>query len=288
MMLSMTAYAYQEAEDQFGQLSCEIRSVNHRYQDIAIRLPEKFRNLEYPCRELIKQKVSRGKIDCQFRFEENPDQTDTLTINQPLVLQILAACREIDSHLGAPSAVKSIDILSYPGVINITPQDYRDYPQHILALLNKTLDEFIATRAREGSKIQSCISERIEAIQQEISTVKTDIPKIHQQLKLKFLERIKDMQLNFDEQRLEQELLIQANKSDVSEEVDRLTIHCAEVRRILAAGGLIGRRLDFIMQELNREANTLASKACDNAITQASVTIKVLIEQMREQIQNIE
>jgi len=288
MARSMTAFARQELAKDWGTLTLELRSVNHRYLDVSLRMPEDFRNLEPKIREKISAKLARGKIDVGLRFSRTETSSGEIIIDKDLVQQIANASREIDHILYNPNAVASLDILRWPGVIKTPELDSAELTTALFELLDVTLDELLEGRAREGEKLAELIRQRCQSISGVIVEVKKRLPEIMQIWREKLLKRIQDAGVEVDENRLEQELVIIAQKTDVDEELDRLTTHITEVERVLKDEKPIGRRLDFLMQELNREANTLGSKSIDTETTKASVDLKVLIEQMREQIQNIE
>ncbi len=288
MARSMTAFARQELVKDWGTLTLELRSVNHRYLDVSLRLPEDFRNLEPKIREKISAKLARGKVDVGLRFSRTETSSGDILIDKELVQQISDASREIDHILYNPEAVSSLDILRWPGVIKTPELDSAELTSALFELLDASLNDMLEGRAREGEKLADLISQRCQSISDVIVDVKKRLPEIMQIWREKLLTRIQEASVEVDENRLEQELVILAHKTDVDEELDRLTTHVAEVERVLKDEKPIGRRLDFLMQELNREANTLGSKSIDTETTKASVDLKVLIEQMREQIQNIE
>lgn len=288
MARSMTAFARQELVKDWGTLTLELRSVNHRYLDVSLRLPENFRNFEPKIREKISAKLARGKVDVGLRFSRTETSSGDILIDKELVQQISDASREIDHILYNPEAVSSLDILRWPGVIKTPELDSAELTSALFELLDAGLNDMLEGRAREGEKLAALISQRCQSISDVIVDVKKRLPEIMQIWREKLLTRIQEASVEVDENRLEQELVILAHKTDVDEELDRLTTHVAEVERVLKDEKPIGRRLDFLMQELNREANTLGSKSIDTETTKASVDLKVLIEQMREQIQNIE
>ena len=288
MARSMTAFARQELVKDWGTLTLELRSVNHRYLDVSIRMPEDFRSHESKIREKITARLARGKVDVGLRFSRTESSSGEIAIDKELVQQIANASREIDHILYNPEAVSSLDILRWPGVIKAPELDSNELTTALFGLVDDTLKDMLEGREREGEKLAELISQRCQSISEVIVNVKKRLPEIMQIWREKLLTRIQDASVDVDENRLEQELVIIAQKTDVDEELDRLTTHIAEVERVLKDKKPIGRRLDFLMQELNREANTLGSKSIDTETTKASVDLKVLIEQMREQIQNIE
>jgi uncharacterized protein (TIGR00255 family) len=283
MVHSMTAFARAERAGPQGTLSWEMRSVNHRYLEPHLRLPESFRDLEGAVREALRQGLSRGKIECTLRFTEET-AGKPLQVDRERAGQLVAAAEIVKQ----PAALTPLEVLAWPGVLVADAADPQALNNDALVLFNEALEELKAGRAREGADLARLLDERLTAIKTEVATLRTLVPQMLAAQRQKVLDRFADMKAELDPQRLEQEMVLLAQKSDVAEELDRLSTHVTEVRRVLKAGGQAGRRLDFLMQELNREANTLGSKAFDPRSTQAAVNLKVLIEQMREQVQNIE
>ncbi len=288
MIRSMTAFSRQEATSEVGDLVIELRSVNHRYLDISLRLPEELRNLEPVLRETIASRLGRGKLECNLRYS-SPEVTDAeLPVDDERVKRIAHACRHIDSYLYSPAPISSLDVLRMPGVIQTNPIDLEQLKSAVKNLLAQALDDLIAVREREGEKLAQVIRERCDSMDAIVATVKQQLPEILQLWREKLVERINEAKVEMDQDRLEQEMVYLAQKTDVAEEIDRLSMHIEEVRRVLEVNKPVGRRLDFLMQELNREANTLGSKSIHADTSRASVDLKVYIEQMREQVQNIE
>lgn len=287
MALSMTAFARVELNNQLGSLAWEVRSVNHRYLEPSIRLPEALRELEPTVRELLRQQITRGKIECTLRYSPGSHQQQ-LELNLEHARQLIAAAEQLAGLMHNPAPLNPLEVLRWPEVIASQNQDNKELLQQAGELFSQALEELKQHRAREGAELAKLIDERLEQIGQEVSILHAVLPEMLAAQRDKILSRAADLQIELEPQRLEQELVLLAQRSDVAEELDRLNTHIIEVRRTLASKGAIGRRLDFLMQELNREANTLGSKAIDVRTTQASVNIKVLIEQMREQIQNLE
>ena len=285
---SMTAFARQELIKDWGSMTLELRSVNHRYLDVSIRLPEDFRNLESKIRETVSKKLARGKVDVSLRVSTTQANSGKIIIDADLVKQLSDASREIDHILYNPEGVSSMEILRWPGVIKTPELDSSELNSTAEELVELTLADLIECREREGEKLAMLIQQRCESIAEVLVDVKKRLPEIMQIWREKLLNRIEAASVEVEESRIEQEIVILAQKTDVDEELDRLSTHIAEVERVLKGNKPIGRRLDFLMQELNREANTLGSKSIDTETTKASVDLKVLIEQMREQIQNIE
>lgn len=286
MIYSMTAFARHEIQAEWGCAVWEIRSVNQRYLETFFRLPEQFRALENTLRETLRQRLSRGKIECSLRIELNQAKSG-LNLNQTFARQVMEALHWIKTELN-DGQINPIDILRYPGVVEDAGVDVDELSQELLASFNALLDDFIAMRAREGEKLAQAISTRLQAIATEVTFVRNKMPEVLQWQRERLLQRFEEVQLQLEPSRLEQEMILLAQRIDVAEELDRLEMHIKETNNIINKGGVVGRRLDFMMQELNRESNTLASKSINTEITNAAVTLKVLIEQMREQVQNIE
>jgi uncharacterized protein (TIGR00255 family) len=287
MVHSMTAFARVEGAGAHGTLSWELRSVNHRYLEPHLRLPEAFRDLEGAVREALRQGLSRGKVECTLRFaEENAGQR--LQVDENRARQLVAAAEQVAALIQQPAPLNPLEVLAWPGVLVADVADPQALNAAALQLFEQALGELRNGRAREGAELARLLGERLDDITAEVAALRGLIPEMLAGQRQKIEARFAEMKAELDPQRLEQELVLLAQKSDVAEELDRLATHVAEVRRVLKAGGAAGRRLDFLMQELNREANTLGSKAFDPRSTQAAVNLKVLIEQMREQVQNIE
>lgn len=282
----MTAFARQEIQAEWGSAVWEIRSVNQRYLETFFRLPEQFRSLENTLRESLRQRLSRGKIECNLRVEISHSSTG-LNLNCELAAQVIDSLRWIKDEL-QQGEINPIDVLRYPGVVDDPSVDLDEITQEILQGFDTLLTDFIAMRAREGEKLAEAISSRLEGIQTEVNFVRQKMPEILQWQRERLLQRFEEVQLQLEPTRLEQEMILLAQRVDVAEELDRLEMHIKETKDILRKGGVVGRRLDFMMQELNRESNTLASKSINTDVTNSAVTLKVLIEQMREQVQNIE
>ncbi|BAP42282.1 YicC family protein [Pseudomonas sp. 21LCFQ02] len=287
MVHSMTAFARAEQAGTQGTLSWELRSVNHRYLEPHLRLPEAFRDLEGAIREALRQGLSRGKVECTLRFVEET-AGKPLQVDRERAAQLVAAAEQVAALIQQPAPLNPLEVLAWPGVLVGDAADPQALNSAALALFSQALEELKNGRAREGAGLAALLSERLDAISQEVTTLRALVPQMLAAQRQKILDRFNDMKAELDPQRLEQEMVLLAQKSDVAEELDRLNTHVTEVRRVLKTGGQAGRRLDFLMQELNREANTLGSKAFDPRSTQAAVNLKVLIEQMREQVQNIE
>jgi uncharacterized protein (TIGR00255 family) len=286
MIASMTAFARLEDSGDWGRAIWEIRTVNHRYLEIGLRLPDDMRVLENKIRERISAKLQRGKVDCTLRYEPDESRMGDITINQALADKLVSTAQALS--LGGPATINPIDILRWPGVINRETPDAEAIGGPLLDLLDATLNLAIENRRREGEKLAALVLERCTAATTCIRATREKLPEIIESIRARIIARATELVSEIDRDRLEQEMVILAQKLDVAEELDRLDTHIEEVRRILTRSEAKGRRLDFLMQEMNREANTLGSKAGSIDVSNASVELKVLIEQMREQIQNIE
>jgi len=288
MTCSMTAFARQEPTETWGSLTLELRSVNHRYLDISFRLPEELRALETRLRELIQLRLNRGKVDCQIRYQPSQMASEDIRLDLALVEQVANATEQIRQFFPDQRSVSPLEVMRWPGVLSIPEVDTETLNAAAMQLLETALAEMIRARLREGEKLQEMIEQRCTGIGEIIVTMRELVPEIRQNWREKLLARLEEIKGGVDETRLEQEMVFMAQKIDVEEELDRLEAHVGEVRRVLQQKKPVGRRLDFLMQELNREANTLGSKSIDARTGTASVDLKVLIEQMREQVQNIE
>ena len=288
MTVSMTAFGRTEEATEIGNILWEIRSVNHRYLEINTRLPEELRMLEANIREHISNRINRGKVDCNLRFEAAVSVDKELSLNRELVTTLINSLETIHGELTHADKINPVDILRWPGVINREALDIESAGKIVLEQLDRALDILIETRKREGEKLKAIIMERCESIQKITGELQEKLPEIQNSLRERLLSKANELSIEIDNERLEQEILLLIQKHDVDEELDRLQTHVEEVKRVLDSNEPIGRRLDFLMQELNREANTLGSKTAHIDSSNASVNLKVLIEQMREQIQNIE
>mgnify|MGYP002279134946 CR=1 FL=1 len=284
----MTGFARHEDHGAFGLLSWELRSVNHRYLEITLRLPEDFRVLEERARAAIKRVLHRGKLDATLHFEAAPELRPELSIDRELASRLVHINREIDTLLFNPAAANSVDILRWPGVLQMTRPDLEPVQDEALRLLDEALAQLVESRLREGARLREVIAQRCDALEASMPPVRERLPGTLEAYRQRLQRRLAELKITAEPGRLEQELALMAQRMDVEEELDRLTMHVAELRRVLDRDEPVGRRLDFLMQEFNREANTLASKSTDGEVTRACVEMKVLIEQMREQVQNIE
>ena len=287
MIYSMTAFARLEVKKDWGDAVWEIRSVNQRYLENFFRLPEQFRGLENTLREKLRQSLTRGKIECSLRIETKKQTNAELNLNKELANQVIQSLQWIKAQAGE-GEINLTDVLRYPGVVEAQEQDLDAISQDLLTAFDDLLTDFIAMRGREGEKLNDIIQQRLDAIAVEADKVRSQMPAVLQWQRERLLQRFEDAQINLDPQRVEQEMILLAQRVDVAEELDRLQMHVKETNNILKKGGAVGRKLDFMMQELNRESNTLASKSINADITASAVELKVLIEQMREQIQNLE
>ena len=287
MIYSMTAFARLEVKKDWGDAVWEIRSVNQRYLENFFRLPEQFRGLENTLREKLRQSLTRGKIECSLRIETKKQTNAELNLNKELANQVIKSLQWIKTQAGE-GEINLTDVLRYPGVVEAQEQDLDVISQDLLTAFDDLLTDFIAMRGREGEKLNDIIQQRLDAITVEADKVRSQMPAVLQWQRERLLQRFEDAQVNLDPQRVEQEMILLAQRVDVAEELDRLQMHVKETTNILKKGGAVGRKLDFMMQELNRESNTLASKSINADITASAVELKVLIEQMREQIQNLE
>ena len=294
MVHSMTAFAREEISAEWGAAAWELRSVNHRYLDVSLRLPEELRSLDAGVRERIAAKVRRGKVDCSLRVQPAAGGRAGFSLDLDLAKRLLDAKRKVEAAgrrvpgglpLRSPTA---LDVLRWPGVAEPQGIDRESVGGAALRLLDRALDTLVAARAREGAKLGDMVAGRCEEVGRIAARVRAALPDVQERYRARLVARLDEARVDIDPNRLAQELVMFASRTDVAEELDRLDTHVTEVRGALGSGSPIGRRLDFLMQELQREANTLGSKSADPDTSRASVDLKVLIEQMREQVQNIE
>ena len=288
MLNSMTGFAREAAELPFGTLTCELRAVNHRYLDVQFRLPEELRPKEVELRRQIAAAVKRGKVECSLHLRRAFHASDELKLDQQLVRQISARVAELSDLLPETRALDPIDVLRWPGVVQEPEIDTEPLFTSTSELLAATLSALGEMRSNEGGRIADMLETRCAEILDIAASIKKRMPEVMDTVRSKQRERIDNLNIDADPARLETELALIAQKLDIDEELDRLVSHVSEIRAVLGKGEPVGRRLDFLMQELNREANTLGSKSSDTETTKAAVDLKVLIEQMREQIQNVE
>ena len=287
MIHSMTAFSRHEVKGDWGNAVWEIRSVNQRFLETYFRLPEQFRGIEPVLRERFRKQLNRGKVECNLRFNANAANKSELTLNEKLALQLLQHANWINEQT-LNSQINPFEVMRWPGVMETEESDMSVIQSELLAGFDIALKDFINARASEGENLTVMIEQRLDAITLEAEKVQTQMPEIIEWQRNRIIEKFTDAKIDLDSGRVEQELVLLAQKMDVAEELDRLNAHVKETRNILKKGGAVGRRLDFMMQEFNRESNTLGSKSISTDITQSAVELKVLIEQMREQIQNIE
>jgi len=288
MANSMTAFARETSSTEWGTVTCELRSVNHRYLEINPRLAEELRQLEPRIREAVSGRIKRGRVDCYLKLQAHEAPQEDFAVDQELLTRVAKLGGDTLKqfpHL-APLAVS--DVLRWPGVVQVRGVDSEELIETAMQLVNQALDRIGTDRAREGEQLKAAVEERLDEATALADDLKARVPELTEAFRQRVTEKLEDAGAKLDPERVEQELVLYVQKSDATEEIDRLRIHLDEVREVLAAQGSIGRRLDFLMQELNREANTLGAKSFHMDLTQASVDLKVLIEQMREQIQNIE
>jgi uncharacterized protein (TIGR00255 family) len=284
----MTAFAGNETEMGGLTINCELRSVNHRYSDISLKLPDRLRFLEAEIRTAIAAKISRGKIECTLSYKKQARDGRYFIVNNEAVASLLAATKQIEEQMPAPLSFSSLEVLAFPGIQQEPDADKELLSQGIARLINQTLRQLLDVREREGAQLKTMVQERCIKMQGHIASAKKRIPEVLLLIRNRLKDKVAEAVAQPDYDRLEQELVLLAQKLDIAEELDRLETHVNEVLRVLDWNEPVGRRLDFLMQELHREANTMGSKSADKEITRISIELKVLIEQMREQIQNIE
>ena len=292
MIRSMTGFARRERQGPWGTLVCELRTVNHRYLEISLRLPDELKPLDNDVRQAIGAALRRGKVDANLYLKSAAGTLRSIQLDTQLLDELLARVADVRKHSeasgNASANVNPLDLMRWPGVIRDAEIDTKPVLSAGLEVLREALGELNDTRTREGQRIRELLLSRCTAMRAQVQTVKTRLPEVSQRLRDRIVERIAQLGVTPDNERLEQELVLYTHKMDVDEEMDRLTGHLEEVSTALESSEPSGRRLDFLMQELNREANTLSSKSQDAETTRAAVDMKVAIEQMREQVQNVE
>ncbi len=288
MIASMTGFARREFAGPLGALVCEIRSVNHRFLDATLRLPDNCRALEPELRQAIARELRRGKVDCTLQQRSLPAGAARLEVDQQALERLLARVNELSAAIPGRSQVDLIELLRFPGILREDGTDSEALMQAARALFAETLTELARARVREGERLAALIRQRCAALAGMVGSVRARLPEVHARIRQRFEERLRELGAQVDQDRVEQEILLMLQRFDVAEELDRLDGHLVETARTLAGDEPAGRRLDFLMQEFNREANTLSSKSQDLETTRTAVEMKVLIEQMREQVQNIE
>jgi uncharacterized protein (TIGR00255 family) len=288
MIYSMTAFARVSENIDIGNVQWEIRSVNQRFLDLNFRFPEVLRHLEMPIREKVRKKLNRGKLDINLRFVAADNVASSLAINESLIESIQLTHSKIAEINNNNDSLSTLQLMQWPGVLQEPETDEKERDSAILKLFDQTIEQLISARGREGESMGQLLLDRIILINEQVDLVRNEFPAIIQWQRERIIKRFEEAEIEPDQERLEHELVYLAQKADIAEELDRLETHVKEISRILKKGGNIGRRLDFLLQELNREANTLGSKSINKITTAAAVELKVLIEQMREQVQNIE
>lgn len=287
MPRSMTAFARNTVDFSWGSITCELRSVNHRFLEAGFRMPETLRQVEMSLREIARKKLTRGKVDISLQVALNNDDA-TVHIDMAVADRTIEIAQTLASELLNPAPISPLDIMRWPGVLNEQSVETENLHGAAIKTFTEAVDQLLEGRQREGDKLAEMIEERLCGIETQVAIVRENLPSILDHQRVRLNEKLENLRAQVDSDRLEQEMVIIANRADVDEELDRLAAHISEIRRVLKSEESIGRRLDFLMQELNREANTLGSKSIAGVTTQASVELKVLIEQMREQIQNLE
>ncbi len=288
MVKSMTAYARGEQKSASGTLTIELRSVNHRFLEMSIKMPEELRALEMKLRERIKEKLKRGKLDILMSLHITQTDNQAIAFNHDLAEKISKTLHDIDKLIYNAAPVNAIDILNWPGVMDSQTIEQDVIKKDLFLLLDKVLETLLEGKKREGNALEQMITLRVNEMRKITTMLRRQMPELLQLQRKRLEEKLQILKADMDNDRLEQEMVYMAQKADVAEELDRLDTHLDEISRTMSSNDAMGRRLDFLMQELNREANTLGSKSIAAIMTQASVDMKVLIEQMREQIQNIE
>jgi len=288
MLRSMTAFARQESSGEWGTAVWELRSVNARFLDMSLRLPEDLRPLEPQVRERVSGRIRRGKVECSLRYQPKIDGVHGFSLDTALAKRVVAASDNIAEYMPNPAPVPPLDILRWPGVIESERPDLDAVGEGVLGALDRSLEDLVQMRSNEGAKLCALVLDRCTEVTAIVDGVHAELPAILNEARERLQGRLAEMKAELDPSRLEQEMVMLAQKMDVAEEMDRLKTHVEEVRRVVKQDEPVGRRLDFLMQELNREANTLGSKSTATSVTRASVDLKVLIEQMREQVQNVE
>jgi len=288
MIRSMTAFAREAAQGDWGTLTWEIRSVNHRYLEPHFRLPENLREIEPALREGLRKHLHRGKVECTLKWQSLEQSGQGFNLNVDLVKDINQAANQVNRILDNPAHLNALELLQWPGVMKTAEVDAAPLKKAALESFDTALKSLVDARAREGEQLEPLFEQRLKAIDDIVLEVREKLPEILQKQRENLISRFEDAKIDLEPERVEQEMVMLAQKSDVDEELDRLDAHVKEVRSVLSKKGAIGRRLDFLMQELNREANTLSSKSIVTDTTKAAVDLKVLIEQIREQVQNVE
>jgi uncharacterized protein (TIGR00255 family) len=288
MIRSMTAFARQDTQGDWGTLTCEIRTVNHRYLEPSFRLPEALRELENAFREQLRNQLKRGKVDVSMRLQTAENAAQNFEVSDDMARAVNEAANHVNRILDNPAHINALDVLRWPGVLSVKELDYSPARDAAAELFERTVADLVTVREREGERLRPLFEDRLETMGQRVEEVRELMPELVKAQEQQLRDRFEKARVELDPERVAQEMVMLAQKSDVAEELDRLDAHISEVSDTLTSGDAIGRRLDFLMQELNREANTLSSKSIDARVTRVAVDLKVLIEQMREQVQNLE
>jgi uncharacterized protein (TIGR00255 family) len=284
----MTAFARQDTQGDWGTLTCEIRTVNHRYLEPSFRLPEALRELENAFREQLRNQLKRGKVDVSMRLQTAENAAQNFEVSDDMARAVNEAANHVNRILDNPAHINALDVLRWPGVLSVKELDYSPARDAAAELFERTVADLVTVREREGERLRPLFEDRLETMGQRVEEVRELMPELVKAQEQQLRDRFEKARVELDPERVAQEMVMLAQKSDVAEELDRLDAHISEVSDTLTSGDAIGRRLDFLMQELNREANTLSSKSIDARVTRVAVDLKVLIEQMREQVQNLE
>ena len=288
MLKSMTAFARQQFAAEWGNVTWEIKSVNQRFLEPNFRMPESFRHLEFELRNVLRKRLNRGKLDCSIRIEMNPKHAGRMKLDQEMAQQLLTANEELQVLAQDNQSADLVQLMRWPGLLQQEEADTDTMEKDVKQAFSQAVDQLIEVRQREGEALSDIIEQRLQGISEEVAKVEAQMPEVMKWQRERLINRFEEAKVELDSERLEQEMVFLAQKLDVAEELDRLNTHVTECLRLLKDKGPVGRRLDFLMQEFNREANTLGSKSINANITSSSVEVKVLIEQMREQVQNIE
>lgn len=288
MIRSMTAFARQDTQGDWGTLTCEIRTVNHRYLEPSFRLPEALRELENAFREQLRNQLKRGKVDVSMRLQTAESAAQSFEVSDDMARAVNEAANHVNRILDNPAHINALDVLRWPGVLSVKELDYSPARDAAAELFERTIADLVTVREREGERLRPLFEDRLATMGQLVNEVRERMPELLKAQEQQLRDRFEKARVELDPERVAQEMVMLAQKSDVAEELDRLAAHISEVSDTLTSDDAIGRRLDFLMQELNREANTLSSKSIDARVTRVAVDLKVLIEQMREQVQNIE
>lgn len=289
MTKSMTAYARTSENGDFGNITWEVKSLNHRYLDLSLRIPDALRHLESKLREIIHGKIHRGRVECFLKFQAGENTKTNISLNTNLIKQLSKTCEKVGKYFNKKSAsINPLHVLSWNDVLQINETIPQATNNKIIKIFEQTINKLINTKKSEGNELKKIIEQKLVKIQDETTKVSKHLPNIKKEQRKKIITKLENIKTELDQSRLEQEMVFFAQKTDVAEELERLQMHVKEMKKILSEKDAIGKRLDFLSQELNREANTLASKSASKETTQAAIELKVLIEEIREQVQNIE